>query len=285
MCSPAVAAAVRASFSRRGVLGVGAALAAGALSAKTSAARQATPVAVGGATGTIRLGPASSIVDLSHVITEAFPMFPGTPGPEFETLVTIPENGYYGLRLMISEHTGTHMDAPGHFIEGGAFAEQLPVAGFVAPLAVIDIAERAATDPDAQLTPDDILAWESANGPLPAGAFVAMRSSWDAKVDDADAFLNLDADGVLHFPGIHPDAAALLVEERDIVGAGVDTVSLDFGASTDFGAHLTLLGAGKYGLENLAALAAVPAAGATIIVGGPKHREASGGPSRVFAVF
>ena len=87
------------------------------------------------------------------------------------------------------------------------------------------------------------------------------------------------------FPGFHPDTAALLGEERDIVGIGVDTVSLDFGASTDFGTHKTVLGAGRYGLENLAALGTVPTAGATIIVGGPKHANASGGPTRVFALF
>jgi kynurenine formamidase len=284
MCSPVVMAAVRARLSRRGAIGAGLGAAAATVAGHGRvAARQATPVA--GGAGAIALGAASTILDLSHVITEEFPMFPGTPGPAFETLVTIAENGYYGLRLSISEHTGTHMDAPGHFIDGGAFAEELPVAGFVAPLAVIDIAGRAAADPDAQMTPDDVLAWEGANGPLPAGAFVAMHSGWDARVLDPAAFLNADSEGGLHFPGIHPEAAALLVEERDIVGAGVDTVSLDYGQSSDFGAHYALLGAGKYGLENLAGLAGAPASGATLIVGGPKHREASGGPSRVFAVF
>ena len=204
---------------------------------------------------------------------------------EINLLLTVEANGYYKNQLVLDEHTGTHMDAPAHFDADGLSADRLPVERFVAPLAVIDISARAATDPDAQLMPDDVLAWEGQHGPLPAGAFVAMNSGWAARLVDPASFLNQDAAGTPHFPGVHPDTAALLVEERDIVGIGVDTVSLDFGASTDFGTHKTLLGAGHYGLENLAALGTVPTAGATIIVGGPKHANASGGPTRVFALF
>jgi Putative cyclase len=100
-----------------------------------------------------------------------------------------------------------------------------------------------------------------------------MYSGWEARLDDPASFINQDGAGVPHFPGFHPDAAALLVNERDIVAIGVDTVSLDFGASTDFKTHLTVLPAGKYGLENLAALATVPPSGATIIVGGAEAHQ------------
>jgi len=177
------------------------------------------------------------------------------------------------------------MDAPAHFVADGDTADQLPINMLVAPLAVIDISDRAASDPDAQLTPDDILAWENQYGPLPEGAFVAMNSGWASKVDDAAEFLGLDADDNPHFPGFHPDATTLLVEERDIVAIGVDTVSLDYGAATVFDTHLTLLEAGKYGIENLANLDEAPPTGATVVVGGPKHETASGGPTRVLAFF
>ncbi len=135
------------------------------------------------------------------------------------------------------------------------------------------------------MTPDDLMAWEDEHGPLPAGAIVAMYSGWESRLSDPATFLNIDDDGVPHFPGFHPDATTLLTEERDITGIGVDTLSLDFGASTDFGTHFTLLGAGKYGLENIASLANVPATGALIIVGGPKITTGSGGQSRVMALF
>jgi kynurenine formamidase len=211
-------------------------------------------------------------------------MFPGAEQPSIDVLVTIAENGFYKNKLTLDEHTGTHMDAPAHFDEGGTTADMLPVENFVAPLVVIDVSSRAASDPDTQGMPDDILAWESQFGPLPDGAFVALNSGWDARFSDPDSFINLDTDNVQHYPGWHPDAAALLVNERNIVGIGVDTLSLDFGASTDFGTHLTVLPAGKFGIENLANLATAPVNGGWIIVGGPKHETASGGPTRAFAV-
>jgi kynurenine formamidase len=177
------------------------------------------------------------------------------------------------------------MDAPAHFAEGGDTAELIPVERLIAPLAVVDISARAVEDPDAQLMPDDILAWETANGPLPAGALVAMYSGWESRLSDPATFVNQDASGVQHYPGFHPDAAALLVEERDIVGIGVDTLSQDFGASTDFATHVAICGSGRYGIENLANLRQVPPVGAYVVIGGPKHRAASGGPTRAFALF
>ncbi len=284
MCGPVVMAAVRAEMNRRRLLGTaGATVLAGAFGARSTAARQATPVS-GTVGGGVSLAGFTSIVDLTHTLTPEFPVFPGYLQAEITTLVTVADDGFYANQVSYNEHTGTHMDAPAHFDADGLTADRLPVTRFVAPLAVVDIAPRAAADPDAQLLPDDILAWEAVNGQLPAGAFVAMLSGWEARLGDPAAFLNEGDDGALHFPGFHPDAARLLVEQRDIVGIGVDTLSIDYGASTDYGTHVTVLSAGKYGLENMAGLGTVPAVGATIIVGGPKHLNASGGPSRVFAL-
>lgn len=286
MCSPLIMESVRSEVSRRRALGfVGAAAAAGIVSRLAGAeAQTATPVVSGGGL-TLALGNYSQIQDLTHTITPETPVFPGYPQPGFETVRNFDEHGFYAQMLTYVEHTGTHMDAPAHFIEGLAFANELPVAQFLAPLAVIDISDRAASDPDAQLTPDDVLAWEAEHGALPAGAFVAMNSGWSARIDDPEAFINLGDDDSLHFPGFHPDATALLVEERDVVGLGVDTLSLDYGAATSFDTHVMLLGAGKYGLEAIAALESVPPAGGLVIVGGPKFQDASGGPSRVMALF
>jgi kynurenine formamidase len=131
---------------------------------------------------------------------------------------------------------------------------------------------------------DDVLAWEKQHGRLPAGAFVAMHSGWGARIGNADRFLNKDSKGTMHAPGFGEEAAKFLTKERDIVGAGVDTLSLDIAAASKFVAHLAFLGAGKYGVELLANLNGVPASGATIIVGAPKHEGASGGPCRVYAI-
>ncbi|WP_245526792.1 cyclase family protein [Marinithermus hydrothermalis] len=263
--------AVAARMTRRGFLGLlGAAALAGTV------ARAEKRVAVKGFT---------KVQDLTHPLSPNFPMWPGFDPIRITPLVTVEQNGFYGNRVDFWEHSGTHMDAPAHFDADGPTAEQLPVERLFAPLAVIHIAERAAKDPDAQLTPDDILAWERRYDRLPAGAFVAMYSGWEQHASNAVRYRNMDASGTMHFPGFHPDAAAMLIEEREITGIGVDTLSLDFGASTDFKTHLTVLPAGKYGLENLAHLGELPPAGATIIVGAPKHQGASGGPVRAFAVW
>ncbi|PZA08836.1 MULTISPECIES: cyclase family protein [unclassified Meiothermus] len=272
MCAPYVMEQVRQALSRRGFLGMAAGLAAtAAISARAQTQVQGRSF--------------SHVADLTHVYGPDFPMFPGAAQMKIDLLVTVKNNGFYKNTLTLDEHTGTHMDAPAHFAEGGPTAELLPVSRFVAPLAVINIQAKAERDADAEVTPDDLLAWERRNGRLPAGAFVAMYSGWESRVGDPKRYINLDAAGVQHYPGFSPAAAEFLVREREVVGIGVDTLSLDFGASKDFKTHLTVLPAGKYGLENLANLGNVPPSGATIIVGGPKHKGASGGPARVMAVW
>lgn len=290
MCSPTIMAKVSQEITRRGLLrnsgiaGVAALAAAGGLRRRAHA-QEASPVASASAGSASIAFPAfSQIFDLTHVWGPNFPVYFGAASPEFEVLSTVESGGYYKNLLRYDEHVGTHMDSPAHFVADGVTADRLPIESLFAPLVVIDIAARAAEDPDAQGTPDDIIAWESTHGPIPAGAFVALNSGWDATLATPGGFINLDANNVQHYPGWHPEAAALLVGEREIVGAGVDTASLDFGMSTDFGSHLTLLPAGKYGIEGLANLGSLPASGASIIVGGPKHVAASGGPARVFAV-
>lgn len=269
MCAPHVMEAVARSVSRRSFLGAGL----GLLAAQALAQQEVPGKAF------------SRVVDLTHELSPEIPLFPGAEPMRITPLVTVRQNGYYGNRLDLWEHSGTHMDAPAHFVEGAPTAEKLPVSLLIAPLAVVHIHGRAARDPDTQLSVDDLLAYEKQYGRLPKGAFVAMHSGWETRWQDPMAFLNQDASGTLHFPGFSPEAAAFLVREREIVGIGVDTLSLDFGPSKDFKTHITVLGAGKYGLENLANLAQVPPAGALIFVGGPKHKAASGGPVRAVAVW
>lgn len=295
MCAPHVIAMVQETLNRRRFLskaGMSAAMVTvgAATRVRLAHAQDATPVAAPATIAPppswpIGFGNFTTIQDLTHSYGPAFPVFPGTQQMEINLLVRVDPDGFYQNELVLNEHTGTHLDAPAHFITDGLTADLLPIENFVAPLAVVDISDRAVTDADAQLTPDDIVAWESGNGLLPARALVAMYSGWEARLVDPASYINLDADGIQHYPGFHPEAAAFLVEERDIVGIGVDTLSQDYGASADFATHVTILGAGKYGLENLAALATVPRVGASVVVGAPKHHAASGGPSRVFAFF
>ena len=221
------------------------------------------------------------VVDLTHTIDPDFPTYDGRPQFSATVLASRATDGWNYREWRIHEHTGTHLDAPLHRTDGPS-ADLVPPSALVGPLAVIDLRARAAVDPDALLTVDDLRAWERRHGRLRPGSIVAMNSGWAAHAR-TQRFRGQDADGRLHFPGIHPDAAAYLLAERSVHGLVVDTLSLDSGPSTEFPTHTLWLGHGRWGIECAAGLDGVPAAGAFVVVGAPKVAGASGGPSRVLA--
>jgi kynurenine formamidase len=227
----------------------------------------------------------SKVADLTHTFSEEFPLFPGSPPISRTTLVTVQDNGYYGQQWTLSEHACTHMDAPAHFVVNGRTVTQLRVSELVAPVVVINIADRAATDPDTVVTPADLRAFERRHGRIPRGALVCMHSGWEERAGSVEAYGNVDANGVLHFPGFGKPAVDWLLAERDIRGIGVDTLSLDRGSSPTFDVHSTLLPANRYGIENLRGLATIPPRGATMYVGVIPWRNGSGGPCRAFAAW
>ena len=275
MCAPNIIASVHRELSRRSFLtAVSGAIAATAVPAPAAAQQKAVRLEKG----------FRDVFDLTHTFSPRIPVFPAFKPVQIKPKFSIAKDGFFANELTFDEHTGTHMDGPVHFVANGATADKIPADRLIAPLAVISIEARAAKDADTLLTVDDVLAWEKAHGRLPRGAFVAMHSGWDARVGNADRFLNKDTKGTMHAPGFSEEAAKFLVQQRDIVGAGVDTLSLDKAEAQKFVAHLALLGGGKYAVELMANLGRVPPAGATVIVGAPKHEGASGGPARVFAV-
>ena len=223
------------------------------------------------------------VVDMTHVYDESFPTYFGQPGISREQPFTFAEQGFNLLQLSINEHTGTHVDAPLHFSADGQSIDEIPVDNLVVPLCVVDIAARAAEDPDAQVTPDDLAAWIAEHGDIPDKACVAMHSGWAGRLG-SDGFRNADADGVMHFPGFHVEAVQMLMEQTGAVAIAVDTLSLDHGPSSDFATHYAWLPTNRYGIENLAGLDRVPASGATIVVGANTHRGGTGGPCRIFAM-
>ena len=228
-------------------------------------------------------GKFKAVQDLTHVFREGFPVFSG-PEPSREDLFTFARNGFYSQRWTFGEHSGTHMDAPGHFIPGARLTPAITPQELIVPLAVIDISRKAARNPDAVVTLDDLRDFEHGNGRIKRRSLVAMYSGWDAKVDNEGAFKGGPAFPNYHFPGWSDEAARWLIAERDITALGVDTMSLDPGNSTTFPVHFTLLGANRYGLENLANLGKVRPRGATAFVGVVPWEQGSGGPCRVVAV-
>ena len=231
-------------------------------------------------------GAAGRAQDLTHVFAESLPLFADIfPRPTRDTFVNIPGDGFYGQVWRFWEHTGTHLDVPAHFIVNGRTTPELTLDELMSPLAVVDISRRAAANPDTVVTVSDLRSYERGHGRIKRGSIVAMNSGWDARAGSEAAYRNADASGVSHFPGFAGDAVAWLIDEREIAGIGVDTLSLDPGNATVFAAHLTLLGANRFGIENLANLGRIPAKGATAFVGVIPWEEGSGGPARVIATW
>ncbi len=280
MCAPQVIQAVGERLGRREFLGM----------ALSGAAAAGALVVAPPAEGADAKRPAirrraRSVMGLSHVQSSHFPTWPGFTPIEVTKVRDHDRDGFYSNTWTIYEHHGTHVDAPIHFAKGKWSADEIPDATLVAPAVVIHVHDRAKTDPDTAVSVDDLKAWEEKRGRIPAGAAVFMHSGWEARASDQTAFRNADSQNVMHFPGFSKEAAEFLVKERSIVGIGVDTMSLDPGNSKDFAAHLTALGANKWGIENLANLAKIPESGATVFVGVPKVKGASGGPARVVAIW
>jgi kynurenine formamidase len=224
----------------------------------------------------------TQVIDLTHTLHRHFPS-PFENGFEMEQVQKLGPDKWNINRWRVVEHIGTHLDAPLHCTQLDS-AEKLPADQFVAPLVVIDIRDRAHANADAQLTPADIRDWEARHGPVPVGAVVAMMTGWDAYVNDPARFLGNAGGAGWHLPGFHVEAAQFLLTERHVNAIATDTISLDVGMTRDFPVHHVWLGHNKWGLENLANLANVPVAGATIVVGAPKVAGASGGLSRLFAL-
>jgi kynurenine formamidase len=265
-------------LSRRAALGLPGAVAVAATlglpSPASAAPVSAAPVSGGG-----------RVLDLTYPFTTSFPPFSDGEGSRRSTHADIENDGYYLQKWELFEHTGTHVDAPGHFHQGGRLSTDLTPAELITPAVVVDIAARASRDPDTEVTIADLLAYERKHGRIPSGAAVLMYSGWGVKSDSVNAYRGTDARGVYHFPGFSDAACRWLLENRAVRSLGVDTLSIDPGRSETFPVHLRLLGADRYGLENLANLASLPRRGATVFVGLIPYEAGSGGQARVIAFW
>src|SRR6202167_1966447 len=225
------------------------------------------------------------IVDMTYAINGKLPAWPGDEKTfEAQVVATPGKDGYLARSFWMLEHYATHMDAPAHFPPGKFTLDQIPVAHFFGPAAVIDVRGEVIKDPDYRLSAARIEKWENSHGRSPSGAIVMMRTGWASRWPDQARYRNMDANGVMHFPGFSVESAKLLIA-RGAVGLGIDTLSIDYGASKDFEVHHTDLPAGLYNLENLANLDQLPEAGAFVIAAPIKLEGGSGGPVRVFALL
>lgn len=247
--------------------------------------RQALRVAAGVATGVSAAAVAGTtvgspamgaragrVVDLTHVLSPTFSRWPGNA-----PFVSVPtsrvgagNSGYATNWVSFVQHSGTHVDAPAHKIGTGITVERIDPADLVAPLVVVSIAGRARRDPRTVLTEADLVAFEKRHGRIPRGSLVALHTGWQPRTGGADA------------AGFSGAAVRMLVAERAVVAIGTDTLSVDIRDAT--AAHTAILGSGRYAVEALANLTAVPAVGATVVVGAPRFAGGTGGPARVLAL-
>ncbi|MEU6425066.1 cyclase family protein [Microbispora sp. NPDC046973] len=196
---------------------------------------------------------------------------------------------WYWNNFTTGEHTGTHFDAPVHWVTGrdGEDVSQVAPAKLIAPAVVLDFSAQSAADPDFLLEVDHVKAWEAEHGPLPDGGWLLYRTGWDARAHDQAEFLNADETGP-HTPGMSPDCARYLAEETPITGIGTETVGTDAGAAHSFDpafpCHSYLLGAGKYGLTQLRNLDRLPPTGAVVVASPLPIVGGSGSPVRVLAL-
>ena len=231
------------------------------------------------------------LVDLTHSFDERTISWPNNTAFQWEkTAWGMAAGGYWYAsgNFCMSEHSGTHIDAPIHFGQDQHTLDKIPLYRLVAPAVVVDVRDAVAKDRDYRLSPEDLKTWEARYGRIPIGAIVLMHSGWGRYWPDKVKYLGSVTHGdpdTLHFPGFSKEAAEFLIKERLIDGVGIDTASIDHGPSRDFLVHQTLNGANVYGLENVASLERLPATGATIIALPMKIKGGSGGPVRIIAIL
>jgi len=226
---------------------------------------------------------ATKVIDLTHRLYGEMPFWPG--GVPFKKIRLVDyDQGFQLHKFETGENTGTHVDAPSHFIKGNKPIDQLSLSELIVQAMVIDIQDKVAANPDYQLAATDVRTWEAEHGKISAGSLVILNTGWHKRFVNPKRYINMGDDKVMHFPGFGPDSAELLVE-RDVAGIGIDTLSLDHGPSKDYATHVIMLKANKYQIENLANLDALPPTGATVIVGVLPVKNGSQAQARVIALL
>ena len=228
-----------------------------------------------------------SLIDLTHTLERDSPYWPeNNPGSPFHTSLntTYEKDGNFTRSLSMPEHFGTHMDSPVHFDPRGESVDRIAVERCFAPAIVVDVSVAVKPDSDYRVTVQDIENWIGRHGAIPSGGVVFFRTGWAERWPSLEKYMNMDARGVLHFPGLSVEAARYLLDHAQLAGIGIDTSSVDYGPSTDFPVHQITMPAGVYHLENVANLGKLPPIGFSVIALPLKLGGGSGAPARVVAL-
>ncbi|PQB05895.1 cyclase [Aureitalea marina] len=234
----------------------------------------------------------SILYDLSHSYSDETVYWVTARQFELDTVFAgDTDKGYYysAYDFTTAEHGGTHLDAPIHFAKGKQAVDEVPLEKLIGPAIKIDVSKKAWDNPDYLVSVDDLVSWESDQGtPIPEGSIVLLYTAHSRHYPDALKYLGTDQRGddaiaLLHFPGLSPEAAQWLVDNRKINAIGLDTPSIDYGQSSLFESHVILLGENIPVFENLTNLQDLPASGFEIMALPMKIEGGSGAPLRVVA--
>ncbi|WP_417614672.1 cyclase family protein [Oceanisphaera sp.] len=239
------------------------------------------------------------IIDLTHTLSSEFPSL--VLPPQFAQVWSFKQEriskyddagpGWYWNNFSCGEHTGTHFDAPAHWLSGKDYPDNtvdtIDSKQFIGPACVVDASLEVANNDDWLLTVDFLLTWEEKHGRIPAGSWLLLRTDWSKRITNPTAFVNMREDGA-HTPGPSQEAVEWLIKERDIRGFGVESINTDAGQSYSwplpYPCHTLMHGANKYGLQCLKNLDKLPPQGAIIVAAPLKIKEGSGSPLRVLAL-
>jgi len=241
------------------------------------------------------------VIDLTHTLNESFPalqlpeQFGQTAGFSIERISKYDDAGpgWYWNNFTCGEHTGTHFDAPAHWISGkdqpNGTVDTIEPDNFIRPAVVIDASKEVAEDDNWVLTPEFLQAWEEKHGRIPERAWVLFRTDWSKRLDEqgAEAYVNMKEDGP-HTPGPSQEAVEWMINERNVHGFGVETINTDAGLSHSwpvaYPCHTLMHGANRYGLQCLCNLDQLPPTGVLVFSAPLKIEEGSGSPLRVLAL-
>jgi kynurenine formamidase len=224
------------------------------------------------------------LLDLSHPIEPGMPVWPGDPEIVIERHAELERDGFDLNRLVLGEHTGTHLGAPRHLISTASDVASIPVDQLLCPVCRIDQTRQCEQDSDHRVTVSTIVSWERQHARIMSGSIVVIHTGWSDRWPDAQRYFGTDDHGGLHFPGIRPEAVRFLLEDRRVVAVGIDTPGIDGGQSTTLDSNRLLAAAGCYHLENLNGLGRLPETGAMLLVAPLAIRGGTGSPCRVLAL-
>ena len=232
------------------------------------------------------------IIDLTYSFSDKTIFWPTENGFVFEKgREGYTEKGYYycANRFSTPEHGGTHIDAPIHFRKGGRTLDEIPLKNLIGDAILVDVSEKCSKDKNYQVSAEDFIQWEKANGKIPKLSIILLKTGFGKFWPDRKKYLGTDKKGIkaiekLYFPGLHLDGAKWLIKNRNVKAVGIDTASIDYGQSTYFKTHQELLKNEVLIFENLANLDKLPNKGFNVIALPIKIKGGSGGPLRIIAV-